>query len=137
MRSMALLFSGQRNKHSCTAGAGTYPKCAIELSNPFTHPGNSDSKRCRAFDLLKLFVAHAVTVVYYFEGHFPSALGQANHYCSPTRVPEYVVDAFLHDAEERSFAVRSHICNLLRRLKLYDKGASFLQTIQVPTQCRY
>src|SRR5271170_122157 len=133
MRSMFFLFSGQRNKHPCPTRAGTHPKCALELPNPFAHPGYSDSKRCRAFDLLKLFVAHAVTIVFYFERHFPSALGQPDHNCSPTRVPEYIVDAFLHDAEERSFAVRGHICNLLRRLKVYDESASFLQTIQVPT----
>ena len=70
MRSMSFLLSRQGNKHSRTAGTGAYPKCAIELPHPLSHPGNSNSERYRALDVLELFSIQAVTIVIYFEDHF-------------------------------------------------------------------
>src|SRR5271154_1598434 len=99
MRSMSFLFLRQGNKYACTAGAGTYLKCAIKLPHPLSHPGNSDSQRCRAFDLSKLFHAHSMTIVFYFEGYFLLAERQDHSNRSPTGVPQYVVHALLHDTK--------------------------------------
>src|SRR5271170_1748917 len=106
MHSISLLMHRQGGKHSCTARTGSYLESAIELPHSLSHPGNSNSKRCRAFNLLKLFGAHAMTIVFYFQGYFLPAAGQDHTYRSPARVPEYVVHTFLHDAKERSLPIR-------------------------------